>query len=527
MNLDELAARLINLPPDARAEVAKMAVELTRDEFPHEWNLNLGPQMEAYYCEADELFYGGEAGGGKTDLLIATAMHGHRKSLILRRLNGEVSALTERMAQILGTRRGLKQSPPMHWRLKDRLILFGGCQHEDDWQKYIGDPKDLVAFDEVQKFLEKQYRAIIGWNRSVIKGQRVRVLCTGNPPMTPEGMWVNRYWGPWLDPHHPRPALPGELRWFTTIDGQDVMVDGPGHITLQDGSTLVDKHGDPILPKSRTFIPAELTDNPDLKDSGYGHRLMALPGDMRAAVGEGDFTHGLKDAENQTIPGEWIDLAFARWNEAGRTGAPMNVLAGDLAEARDRSILQPRHGSWYDKQHVRKGSETPDGPTTAAWIIEVRRNRAEVIIDMGGGYGGSTRDHLRHSGVEPTLYNGSKSAEGARDKTGELKFRNIRALAYWRLRDGLDPTYGSNLAIYPDYDLKAELIVHKHFNGIGGIQIMDKDEVKQLLGRSPDKADALVMAHYASGMTWVDEFGRSTLPKRANLSPRRPPARGR
>lgn len=524
VNLDELAARLLALPDGERQEIAKLAVEQTRDEFPHDWNLNLGPQMEAYYSTADEVFYGGEAGGGKTDLLIAMAMHAHRKSLILRRLNGEVQGLIERMAAILKHRRGLKQSHPAHWRLRDRLILFGGCQHPDDWTKYQGDPKDFIGFDEVTNFLEMQYRSIIAWNRSVIPGQRVRTLATGNPPRKADGMWVTRYWGPWLDPNHPRQALPGELRWFTTIDGQDTMVDGPGPITLADGTILVDKTGDPILPKSRTFIPAELGDNPDLKESGYGHRLMALPPEMRAAMGEGDFTLGLKDTENQVIPGEWIDMAFARWNENGRN-SPMTVIAGDLAEARDRSVIQRRHGSWFDQQVIKRGSETPDGPTTAGLLISLRRNRAEVAIDMGGGYGGSTRDHLRHSGVDPTLYNGSNSAEGQRDKTGTLKFRNVRALAFWRLRDALDPTYGPTLAIYPDYNLKAELTAHKFTNGIGGIQIMDKEEVKKLLGRSPDQADALVIAHYCNGMTWLDEFGKSTLPKRANLSPRRPPGR--
>jgi hypothetical protein len=38
---------------------------------------NVGPQTEAYFCEADELFYGGQAGGGKTDLLIGLALTAH------------------------------------------------------------------------------------------------------------------------------------------------------------------------------------------------------------------------------------------------------------------------------------------------------------------------------------------------------------------------------------------------------------------------------------------------------------------
>src|SRR6478752_6567613 len=53
------------------------------------------------------------------------------------------------------------------------------------------------------------------------------------------------YWGPWLDRTHPNPAKPGELRWFTTINGEDREVDGPG-------PHMID--GQPVMARSRTFI---------------------------------------------------------------------------------------------------------------------------------------------------------------------------------------------------------------------------------------------------------------------------------
>ena len=49
------------------------------------WVPNPGPQAQAFLCEADELFYGGEAGGGKTDLGIGLALSAHKRSLLLRR----------------------------------------------------------------------------------------------------------------------------------------------------------------------------------------------------------------------------------------------------------------------------------------------------------------------------------------------------------------------------------------------------------------------------------------------------------
>ena len=81
-----------------------------------------------------------------------------------------------------------------------------------------------------------------------------RVLVTSNPPTTADGLWVVKYWAPWLDRNHPNPAKPGELRWFTTINGEDQEVDGPGPHIMD---------GEQIYARSRTFIRATLSDNPD------------------------------------------------------------------------------------------------------------------------------------------------------------------------------------------------------------------------------------------------------------------------
>lgn len=523
LTLDDIARQLLALPEAERKAIAKDAMEATRD-LPH-WVPNPGPQTDAFYCEADELFYGGEAGGGKTDLLLGTALNAHSRSLILRRLNGEVGGLIERMEAILCHSRGLKKSPPAHWKLKNRLIKFGGCQYADDWTKYQGDPKDFLGLDELPNFLEDQYRALIAWNRSVIKGQRSRTIGAGNPPMTPEGMWVIKYWGPWLDKNHPNPAVPGELRWYTTIDDEDVDVGGPGPVIIA-GKPLLDKNGKAILPKSRTFIPAELADNPDLEETGYGDRLAALPGPMRAAMKEGDFSASLQDNIWQVFPTDWIDTAMRRWNEAGRNSV-MTAMGVDVAQGgSDQTVLARRHGGWFDELKVYKGTDTPDGPTVGGLIVMHLRNGAEVIIDMGGGYGGGTVTHLKQNGIIPTPYNGTFAGPG-RDRTGIIKFSNLRAAAHWKLRDQLDPNFGSGIALPPDSELRADLASIRWQPSSLGARILEKAEIKKLIGRSPDRSDAVVMANWAEGKTHLDEYGNSILPKRANLSSHRPNPRRR
>ena len=467
--------------------------------FDMPWMTNAGPQHEARVCEADELLYGGEAGGGKTDLLLGLALSDHRRSLILRRETKEVEGLVQRMEEIIGNRDGWSGQSKI-WRTNDhRIIALGGCQHLDDRKKYQGVPKDFIGFDELANFLEAQYTFITAWARSTVPGQRVRVVAASNPPVTAEGMWIIERWGPWLAKDHPNPALPGELRWFTTVDGDDFEVDGPGPVVI-DGEPLLDKSGKPIYPKSRTYIPAELSDNPDLDESGYATTLAALPGGLRDAMFEGDFRAGQKDAQFQVIPQAWVEAAFDRWVPEGKS-APMDVIAVDIAQGgTNNTVLSARHGAWFAPLIKHKGVDTNNGPAVAALIFLEMRDGCEVVLDMGGGYGGSTYDHFAAgSDYRPTQFKGSDAAT-ARSRCGTFGFVNMRAQAHWMLREALDPEYGAMIALPRDPELLKQLCAPTFEIRPGSkIQIESKKDIVTRLGYSPDDADAVVMAHWGTG----------------------------
>ena len=80
MLLDELLARLTELPEQTRAEALEL---VTKSTAMMTWVPNPDPQTQAFLCEADELFYGGEAGGKKTDLGIGLALTEHKRSFLL------------------------------------------------------------------------------------------------------------------------------------------------------------------------------------------------------------------------------------------------------------------------------------------------------------------------------------------------------------------------------------------------------------------------------------------------------------
>jgi hypothetical protein len=74
---------------------------------------------------------------------------------------------------------------------------------------------------------------------------------------------------------------------------------------------------------------------------------------------------------------------------------------------------------------------------------------------------------------------------------------------YWRFREALDPTGDSPIALPPDKELRTELIAHRYKvvqmgSARAGILVRDKDEVREVIGRSPDKADAVVMTEDTS-----------------------------
>src|SRR4051812_11492600 len=116
--LDEMLARYAEMPPDQQIELAKMALAGTADL--ESWVPQPGGQTKAYYSEADELFYGGSAGAGKTGLLIGLATTAHTNSLILRRENTQARAISDMIEESLGSTEGRTLTPVIQWRLRGR-----------------------------------------------------------------------------------------------------------------------------------------------------------------------------------------------------------------------------------------------------------------------------------------------------------------------------------------------------------------------------------------------------------------------
>ncbi len=504
--LDELMAKLERMSP---AQIAQLERDIEQNAN-EKWIPNAGPQYTAYFHPAQEILYGGQGGGGKSDLALGLAFTQHRRSLIMRRQYTDLGGMIERAIEINGTRDGYSGAIPMRLRLdNERMIVFGAHKDPGDEQSFQGQPFDLKVFDEACQHLESQVTFHLGWLRSAYvhkdgTPQRCRALLVSNPPVDAAGDWMIRRYRPWLDETYHNRAKPGETRWFiTNPEGEDMEVDGPDPVEY-----TVKGETKQYIPKSRTFIPAKLSDNPYLINSGYQATLDALPEPLRSAIRDGNFMAARSDAPNQVIPTDWVIAAQNRWVRDGYRGKKMSAMGYDPAGGgRDTAELVWRYDHWFSEFVTTKGADTADGSKTSALIAMHRRDAAIVVIDHGGGYAGQTVLRLKDNEIDYVAYNGNHEGVG-RDQSGKLRFANHRAEVWWRFREALDPDQpgGSPIMLPPGAEVRTDLTAPTFTVEKQGIQLESKDSIRRRLGRSPGKGDAVVIC-------WHD--GNTALRKRA------------
>lgn len=471
------------------------------------WVPTIGPQSDAYHSKADVLLFGGEPGGGKSQLGLGLAFNCHKRSLILRRQYTDLGGLIDDAIKIHGSRAGFNGQPPPRLTISDgHFIDFGACARVGDEQHWMGKAHDLIVPDEGTQFAYHQIRFLMGWLRHEDPNQRTRVLIPTNPPLTADGLWVLDMFAPWLDDRYPNPAAPGELRYVVTDeDGKDRWVDGPAAVMVG---------GKMVVPMSRSFIPSSVEDNPYYKAGAYRSRLDAMTEPHRSIL-LGKFKTAFKDQPNQVIPTSWVKAAMARWEDEPPQDVPMCALAVDCSGGgEDPMIIASRYDGWYSPLVEVAGKDIPmdrAGASACGHVIAHRRDQAYVIVDMGGGYGGPLFEHLKSNGVEAYSFRGSE-ATTKRGAQGKFKFPNKRSAAYWMFREALDPSQpgGSPIALPDDARLLADLTAPTFEPTPHGIKLESKEDVCARLGRSTDRGDAVVMAWFQgpketdSALEWIE-----------------------
>lgn len=218
-------------------------------------------------------------------------------------------------------------------------------------------------------------------------------------------------------------------------------------------------------------------------------------------------------AESTVIPLAWVQRAMERWHDEKRDHIPGDFVLGvDVARTgNDQSVFAHRYGSLVRRLDRLRIEDTMALADRA--MAHLHEPRSTVVVDVIG-IGAGVFDALRRASNEglieatPVPFNAAARTP-RRDLIGQFKFLNDRAAAWWNLRDLLDPSRGSNIALPDDEELLEELIAPRYDFNVGGtIKIESKDDIKRRIGRSTDSADAVVASFWVSGNHQALEFVR-------------------
>lgn len=201
-----------------------------------------------------------------------------------------------------------------------------------------------------------------------------------------------------------------------------------------------------------------------------------------------------QDSELTVIKLEWVEAAMDRWETLHDADAfgPIDTVGMDIARGGgDKTIFALKSGNAIISIQEMDMHDTMPIADHADKILE-RNPLAKAIIDVIG-VGAGVFDRLRQLSRHVLAFNASEKATGT-DRSEQLTFKNKRAQSWWLMREALDPAYGSEIALPPDDALKGELTTPQYDEKSGIVVVQSKAELRKQLGRSTDKADAVIMA---------------------------------
>lgn len=179
---------------------------------------------------------------------------------------------------------------------------------------------------------------------------------------------------------------------------------------------------------------------------------------------------------------EEVEAAMARMYKSDQIAHAPVVLGGDVArQGDDTSAIVMRRGRQAYPIRTMRIADTM--VVAQQFSQELMDKHADAIfVDETGGYGAGVIDAMRHLGhdVIGVQFGGKASDYRYFNKRSEMYFE----MAKW-VKDGG--------ALPPDRELKEELCATTFVHQGDKFRIVEKELIKDQIGRSPDKADALAL----------------------------------
>ncbi len=356
-------------------------------------------------------------------------------------------------------------------RWPDGRELFGFTASSADKVSGPGGPAVFVVVDEASGVPRDVWEALQG-----IRAGGGKVLALGNPTQT-SGWFYDAF---------------NERR-----DGWDL-----GKISSCDTPNYIE---------NRQVIPG-------LADREFEEEIANDYGKDSAAYAvrvSGEFP---KNVANAVIGLGLVELARMRWDEAEEDTTSPLELGVDVARfGDDDSACAARMGTklfspaWFEKE--RKIKAVVNGYNSiavAGMVVQCLSvllkpgRRARIKIDCTGGFGEPVAEQLRTLKQSKALGAFSDFVDilevnFAGESSDPEKFPVIRDELWFGGRSFFSPEVGGSM--YPDARLESELVAPTYAPDLKGRnKVEKKSETKKRIGRSPDRADAALLAIYNPGM---------------------------
>ena len=441
----------------------------------------LSPKQNIFMaCDADEILYGGSAGGGKSYGLVIKALglnnigiaNGEYRALIIRQSFEDLDTILKYQKRIYeGT-----SNPPPIWQKQAKewlwpngaTVSMGYLASRSDLDRYVGNGYDFIGVEEVCDTIPSLdwWQLLFSRCRSDIQGLKPMICGTTNP----KGKGF-----PWVQAH-----------WAVSNEGKS---------TRQKISTPEIDIGGVVIPAqltTRVYIQSLVTDNTlwnEAQKNAYIATLQKMSEQDRNALLYGRWDYAAADdlliapalvAQAATVP-----LTYER----KRTGR--RIIGIDPAhKGKDNTaIIHRKLDTLYGLQRY----NGLDAMQLTAKILEivkicVKEDGEEPIINIDYAMGAGVADRLKELGIKCNTINFASKPYDSN------KYLNKRAEIYGELAEAMTTAIEYRIPNDPALIQQLSAIMIERDTS-GRLKIAPKTEIKKAVGRSPDEADAAALTY--------------------------------
>lgn len=408
-------------------------------------------QLEAHLCPARYPLYGGAMRGGKTAWLVNSGIQFSMKwpgnrGFICRHEGAEFRRSTmEELEKWLNPEllKGHNKSYQVYEFLNGSKMFYGGL---GDDKKAIDRLKSMelgwFGIDQIEETSEAHFLLLTTRLTLTLPGIIYKGLCTANPAQN----WVKSRW----------------------IDQ-----------ALED----------------HAFIPAFPEDNPHNPKGYLDDMRKVLPPELLKAWMEGDWD-AVSD-ENIVFP--FVQVQAAMMKKLKADDIPVSAIGVDVArDGDDETVMAFKRGAKYSIRIIKHRDQQIDTMATADRVMEkmLVHTSSDVKIDaIGLGAGVYDRIKRKLPDLQAQGYKGNlyeyKASVAATKKFEGIRFKNRRAQDHYILAQDLE-----ELDLPLDPVLRTQMTIrYRILTSDGLYRIESKEEFKKRVKNSPDRLDAIVIAH--------------------------------